>query len=151
MKKFLKLDFSCPDKHWWFSQNKLNLTYFWENHQCLSGREKSNFGIFFHENLHACLVFMYKNKNKKKIGKFPILKKITFFSYQLKKYLSLNGQEKSNFQKFSTKFCISLEDVKNYLNINVYEKNLKIGFFLAKKRRPKTYIFHFSSLKKALF
>ena len=58
----------------------------------------------------------------------------SIFSYnQLKNRPFSEGQEKSNFQKFSAKFCISLEGILNYLNINFYEKILKIGFFLAEK------------------
>ena len=83
---------------------------------------------------------MYNNKNRK-ILKFSDFEKNCFF---LKKYLFLDGQEKSNFQNFSNEFCISLEDVKNCLNINFYEKNLKIGFFLAKKRCAKKFFFHVS-------
>ena len=50
----------------------------------------------------------------------------------------LDGQEKSNFQNFSTKFYMLFENILNYLNINFHEKILKIGFFLAKKRRAKS-------------
>ena len=45
------------------------------------------------------------------------------------------GHEKSNFQNYSNKICRSLEDIKNYLNINFHEKISTIGFFLAKNRR----------------
>ena len=31
----------------------------------------------------------------------------------------------------------ALDDIKNYLNINFYEKILKIGFYLAKNGTPK--------------
>ena len=50
------------------------------------------------------------------------------------------AREKSNFLKFSTKFCISFEDILNYLNINFHEKILKIGFFLAQKRRTSGFV-----------
>ena len=33
------------------------------------------------------------------------------------------SQEKSNFQYFSDKFCMPLEDVKNCLNLNISENN----------------------------
>ena len=112
---------------------------------------KIQFWDFFHENLHACIVFMYKNKNNFFLEIFRFWKKYVFFSYQPKIYLFLNGQEKSNFQNFSNKFCISLDDVKNYLNILFYEKNLKIGFFLAKKRRPKKHFLKRNIEKSPIF
>ena len=77
------------------------------------------------------------------------MKKITFFSYQLKKYLSLNGQEKSNFQNFSTKFYISLDDVKNYLNIFFYEK--KNWIFPGQKTACKNVYFSFFKFEKSPF
>ena len=112
---------------------------------------KIQFWDFFHEKLHACLVFMYENKNKKIWKFFRFWKKLVFFSYQLKKYLFLDGQEKSNFQNFSDKFCMSLEDVKNCQNINFYENNLKIGFFRAKKRRAKKHFFRWKVKKSPFF
>ena len=50
------------------------------------------------------------------------------------KIFFLDGQEKSNFQNFSNKLKGSLELSLNYLNINLYEKILRIGFFLARLR-----------------
>ena len=47
----------------------------------------------------------------------------------------LDGQEKSNFQNFSNKFCISLEDVRNCLNQHLL-KILKFDF-TCKKRHTK--------------
>ena len=66
---------------------------------------------FFHEKLHACLVFMYENQNK--IEKCSDFEKNLFFQLPGEKKNVLDGQEKSNFQNFSNKFCKSFEDVKN--------------------------------------
>ena len=48
----------------------------------------------------------------------------------------LDGQEKSYFLNFSTKFCISFEDILNYLNIIFHEINLEIWNFPAHKTKP---------------
>ena len=40
-----------------------------------------------------------------------------------KKLLFLDGQEKSNFQNFSNKFCRSLDIFLNKLKINFHEEN----------------------------
>ena len=87
----------------------------------------------------------------KKFGKFSDFEKNLFFQLPGEKITFLDGQEKSNFQNFSNKFCMSLEDVKNCLNLNFYENNLKIGFFLAKKRHAKKHFFQMKSEKIALF
>ena len=75
---------------------------------------------------------------------FSDFDKILFFQLPAEKIPFLDGQEKSNFLNFSNKFCMSLEDVKNCLNLNFYDNKLKIGFFLAKKGHAKN---HFSDKK----
>ena len=87
----------------------------------------------------------------KKFGKFSDFEKKLFFQVPAEKRPFFRWPGKSNFQKFSNKFCMSLEDVKNCLNLNFYENNLKIGFFLAKKRRAKKHFFQMKSEKIALF
>ena len=48
--------------------------------------------------------------------------KFFFVSDKLKNPSFSDVQDKSNFQKFSTKFLILFEDILNYLNINFHEK-----------------------------
>ena len=67
---------------------------------------------------------MPKKRSPKKHFFHIISEKIALFQ---------NFQNYQNFQNFSTKFCTSFEGILNYLNINFYEKILKIGFFLAEK------------------
>ena len=117
----------------------------------LDDQEKSNFQKFFYQILNIIrrhqklpkYKFLWKKlKNWIFPGQKTEHQKLTFSSLSLKKSLFLDGQEKSNFLNFSTKFCRSLEDVLNYLNINFYEYISKIGFFLAKKRRANSHFRH---------
>ena len=76
-------------------------------------------------------------KNKKLDFSWPKIgaRKSIFKKGILKNRPFLDGQEKSNFQNFLTKICMSLGGILDYLNINFRKKILKIGFFLAKIRR----------------
>ena len=101
-----------------------------------------------HQKLPKYKFLWKKLKNWIFPGQKTAHQKLTFSSLSLKNSLFLDGQEKSNFQNFSTKFCRSLEDVINYLNINFYENISKIGFFLAKKRRANSHFRHCTCIKK---
>ena len=135
IKKIVK--FSDFEKKMFFSTTSWKIAFFkWPGKIQFS---KFFYQIFYIIRRHKQLPkykFLWK---KLKNWIFPAQKtapKKAFFSYnQLKNRPFSEGQEKSNFQIFSTKFCISFEDILNYLNINFHEKILKIGFFLAKKRR----------------
>ena len=71
----------------------------------------------------------------KKFGKFSNFEKKLVFTEKIPFFRWPGKIQFSIF--FQPNFVFCLEDVKNYLNIIFYEKNLKIGFFLAKKRHAK--------------
>ena len=56
--KILKLDFSCPGKKWGI----IVISAYFEKTTNVCLAMKNPFWDFFHENSHACIVFMYKNE-----------------------------------------------------------------------------------------
>ena len=89
----------------------------------------------------------------KKFGKFSnFKKKDTFFSYQLKNDFFQMGRKNSIFKIFQKQISYIIRrhhQLPKY--IFFYENNLKIGFFLSKKRHAKSQFFIFQVKKQPFF